>query len=164
MRRAVVLASLLAAAAACFWLPGVVRADNLSIGVQTDNVRLGIQIGDPPPLVVVPGTSVYTAPDLPYNYFVYRKQYYLFHDGYWLRAKHHNGPWTVISVDRLPRSIRAVPVDYYRHSPDHWKKHGPPPWVEERHREKDRERAYQEEHHGGGKDKHKDKGHGKGGK
>jgi hypothetical protein len=162
MRRAVILASLLGAAVAGVWLPEVARGDSLSIGVQTDSMHLGIQIGNPPPLVVVPGMPVYTAPSLPYNYFVYHKQYFLFHEGFWLRAGHHNGPWTVISVERLPRAIRAVPVDYYRHRPDHWDQHGPPPWVEERHREQERERAHQQERgHGGDKGHGKNKGHNK---
>ena len=87
-----IFASLLSAAAVGLWSPGLVRAGNLSIGVQTTSVHLGIHIGSPPPLVVVPGTPVYQAPSLPYNYFVHQKGYYLFHEGMWLSAKHHDGP------------------------------------------------------------------------
>jgi len=130
-----ILASLLSVVAVGLWPPGLARAENLSIGVQTDSVRLGINIGSPPRLVVVPGTPVYQAPSLPYNYFVYRKRYYLFHEGMWLSAWRHNGPWTVIAVERVPRPILRVPVGYYRNKPDHWKQHGPPagsasrPWT-----------------------------------
>lgn len=105
-------------------------ADSLSIGVRTNSVNLGINIGSPPQFVVVPGTPVYHAPSLPYNYFVYSGHYYLFHEGMWLSAVHFNGPWTVIALERVPQPILTVPVNYYRVPPGHWKeKHGPPPWA-----------------------------------
>ena len=56
MRRGMILASLLSVVVVGLWQPGLARAGNLSIGVQTDSVHLGIHIGSPPPLVVVPGT------------------------------------------------------------------------------------------------------------
>jgi len=121
--------SLLAVLTVALCLPRPAAADSVSVGVQTDSLQLGIQIGDPPPLVPVPGTPVYRAPDLPYNYFVYAKRYYLFHQGHWYRSRHHNGPWAVIAVNLVPAPLLAVPVDYYAAPPAHWKKHGPPPWA-----------------------------------
>lgn len=135
--------------------PGPAQGGNLSIGVQVDNAQLGIQIGGPPRLVVVPGTPVYRARSLPYNYFVYQKHHYLFHDGMWLSGRGHDGPWTVIAVERVPRSILRVPANYYRNRPDHWKRNGPPPWAEARGRDKDRG-SEGDKGHGG------DRGHGKG--
>jgi len=156
MRRAMILASILGVVAVGLWPPGLARAGNLSIGVQTSSVHLGIHIGSPPRLVVVPGTPVYRARSLPYNYFVYQKHYYLFHDGMWLSARHHDGPWTVIAVERVPRPIRGVPVNYYKAPPGHWKKHGPPPWAEAKGRDKDR--GYERENgRGGGEGHGKDK-------
>jgi hypothetical protein len=149
-----ILASVLSIVAVGLAPPGLARAGNLSIGVQVDSAHLGIQIGGPPRLVVVPGTSVYQARSLPYNYFVYQKQYYLFHDEMWLSARHHDGPWTVIALDRVPRSIRGVPVNYYKNRPSHWKQHGPPPWAEAKGRDKDR--GYEKE-----KGRGDGKGHGK---
>ncbi|HEX7548086.1 MAG TPA: hypothetical protein VF417_03730, partial [Candidatus Methylomirabilis sp.] len=73
-----ILAGLLSVVAVGLWPPGLASAGSLRIGVQIDSVRLGIHIGGPPPLVVVPGTFVYQASHLPYNYFVYQKRYYLF--------------------------------------------------------------------------------------
>jgi hypothetical protein len=61
-RRRVPLAvdqSLLSVVAVGLWQPGLARAGSLRVGVQIDSVRLGIHIGIPPPLVVVPGTRVY---------------------------------------------------------------------------------------------------------
>jgi len=71
MRPAIVFASILAVAAAGL-LPAVpAMADNVSIGIRTDGLSLGINIGEPPKLVVVPGTPVYHAPGVAYNYFFF---------------------------------------------------------------------------------------------
>lgn len=123
MRRNRVLVGTLFAVAAAALLPATTLA--------SPNIHIGIQIGTPPQLVVVPQTPVYYAPALPYNYFFYGGQYYLFHNGIWHFAPTHNGPWAVIAVEYLPRPILAVPVRYYRAPPGHWKKHrhGPPPWA-----------------------------------
>ncbi len=96
---------------------------------RTD-IQIGINIGAPPQLVVVPGTPVYYAPALPYNYFHYGGQYYLFHNDAWYFAPTYNGPWALIAVEYVPRPILTVPVPYYKAPPGHWKnKHGPPPWA-----------------------------------
>ncbi len=121
MRRDVVLVGVLIAAAASF-VPATTPA--------SADVHIGIQIGAPPQLVVVPGMPVYYAPAVPYNYFFYGGQYYVFHGGGWYFAPGYDGPWVVIPVEYVPRPILAVPVPYYKHRPGHWKKkHGPPPWA-----------------------------------
>lgn len=142
MRRVTVLAGILIAGA-CLLQAGPAWADSLSIGVQTDSVSLGINIGGPPQVVVVPGTPVYHAPSVPYNYFVYHHRYYLFHEGMWLSAGQYNGPWTVIAQERVPQPILVVPVNYYKAPPGHWKeKHGPPPWAHARgHDKKDHDKG-----------------------
>jgi hypothetical protein len=156
MRRVlVVMSSILGFLAAGLWLPGSAPAAGVSVGVQTNNVQLGIQIGDPPPLVVVPGTPVYRAPSLPYNYFSYAQQYYLFHEGRWHRSRHHDGPWIVIAVGQVPPPILAVPVDYYAAPPGHWKKHGPPPWAKAKGHRKNKHGDDWDDDHG------KHRGHGK---
>ncbi len=163
MRQAILLACIFGLAGMGLVLPGTARGDNLSVGVQTSNLNLGISIGNtPPPLVVVPPPvvvgppgppppPVYTAPSVPYNYFVYQKQYYLYHEGRWLRAKHYNGPWAVIAIERVPRPILAVPVEYYHNRPAHWEQHGPPPWAKAKGHDKERG-------HGKGKGHDKDRG------
>lgn len=148
MRHALVLASVLALAAAGVPLPALGQAASVNIGVQTNNLNLGINIGSPPPLVVVPGTPVYTVPSLPYNYFVYQNQYYLYHEGRWLRARHYSGPWTAIAVERVPRPILAVPVEYYNNRPAHWEHHGPPPWAKVKGHDKTRDRGARRGHEG----------------
>jgi len=116
------------------------------------DVHIGINVGVPPPppivverppeLVIVPGSPVYYAPAVPYNFFYYDGAYYTFHDAHWFSARSAHGPWTY--VRRVPRPVVAVPVRYYRVPPGHLKHHGPPPWH-------DHGRG-----HGHGHDKHRD--------
>jgi len=173
MRRAIILAIIFGVTVVSALVPAPARADNLSIGVQTSNLNLGINIGPtPPPLMVVPGPvvagppppHVYIAPNVPYNYFVYERVHYLYHEGRWLRARRHDGPWTVIAIAQVPRPILAVPVEHYNVRPAHWTHHGPPPWAHERERERSWERDHGHghghdhggDHHGGGHGKDKD--------
>lgn len=166
MRRVSIVAGILALAAAGVGLPGMAHATSVNIGVQTDNLHLGINLGPtPPPLVAVPAPvvvappgppappspPVYTAPGLPYNYFVFANVYYLYHEGRWFRAHRHNGPWTAIAIAQVPRPILAVPVEHYKVRPEHWEHHGPPPWAHERERERGGDRE-----HGRGHDRDRD--------
>lgn len=145
-RRTALWAGVLAVAVAATGVPAIADAQGVSIGVRTDNLHLGINLGPtPPPLVVVPGPvvavpgppppPVYYAPDLPYNYFMYGNVYYLYHDARWFRARHYDGPWRAIAIDQVPRPVLAVPVEHYRNRPAYWAHHGPPPWAHERARE-----------------------------
>ena len=110
------------------------------------DVNIGINIGTPPPpvvvdvpppfvvdapphLVLIPGASVYHAPALPYNYFFHARKYYVFHGGQWFCAPTYNGPWAIMAVQRVPTPVLQVPVAYYRVPPGHRKQHGPPPWA-----------------------------------
>ena len=95
--------------------------------------------GTPPP-------PVYTAPNLPYNYFVYQNAYYLYRQGRWYRARRSNGPWMAIAIVLVPRPILAVPVDHYKERPEHWERHGPPPWAHEREHERGWEREHDRGH------------------
>jgi hypothetical protein len=104
-------------------------AQNVSIGISTPGVNFGLNIGAPPPLVVVPGLPVYQAPSVPDNYFVYQGYYYLYHGDAWYYSPHHNGPWMALMIHQVPGPILAVPVPYYKKPSPHWKKHGPPPWA-----------------------------------
>lgn len=130
MRRATVFAGIVVASVAAVLLPGPSGAGDLSVGI-------GINIGTPPPrppivvqtrpeIVVVPGTSVYYAPGLDFNFFFYGGKYYSLHNGAWFYATTHSGPWINIAVGRVPQSILAVPVNYYKVPPGHLKKGGAP--------------------------------------
>lgn len=95
------------------------------------DVNIGISVGTPPPpvvvtappqLVVVPGSSVYYAPGVSFNLFVYAGRYYSFHNGAWFVASSHRGPWTLVAVERVPAAVLAVPVAYYKIPPGKAKK------------------------------------------
>lgn len=104
-------------------------------GSAAAQVGIDIQIGVPPPpvvvfrsepnVVVVPGTSVYYAPDASeYDMYRYGNHWYIDQGGYWYRSKAYRGPFEVIEFGRLPRAIVGVPVEY-RRQPQH--PHGGPP-------------------------------------
>jgi hypothetical protein len=99
------------------------------------NIGLGapplppVVVTAPPQFVVVPGTSVYYAPEAPANLFVYKGRYYTLVNNVWSTAPTHHGPWVVIQVGKVPSPILAVPVEYYKIPPGHLKQKGPPPWA-----------------------------------
>src|SRR5262245_42106758 len=84
------------------------------------NVNLGINLGAPPALAVVPGTAVSYAPTVPGNYFVYGGQYYVFANGVWYASRGYNGPWVLVAPAYVPRPLLAVPVQYYHVRPRAW--------------------------------------------
>ena len=65
-------------------------------------------------LVVVPGTPVYEAPALPYNYFYYNGGYYLYRERAWFWGASYNGPWTNIEPYSLPVRFGQMPRQYLR--------------------------------------------------
>jgi hypothetical protein len=122
---------MLAAAAAMLW-PGASAAGpdvKIDIGLGVPPIVLT----SPPHLVVVPGTSVYYAPDVVANVFFYKGRYYTVANGVWSRAPAYTGPWAVIQIGQVPPPVLAVPVEYYKIPPGHLKKHGPPPWAGQGH-------------------------------
>ena len=122
MRRA------LAAAIVCMALGGLARAADVHV-----NVNIGVPpppqivMPAPPQLEVVPGSPVYVAPAVPYNFFYYDGIYYVSHEGHWFSSPSAHGPW--VFVQHAPRPVLAVPARYYRVPPGHMKHHGPPPWA-----------------------------------
>jgi hypothetical protein len=147
----ILLGNLIAVVAASLLCAGPAGATSFSIGMRTDNVHLGIRIGEAPRLVVVPGTPVYEAPGLPYNYFYYHGGYYLYRGGTWLWAASYNGPWTVIALEQVPRPILRVPAEHYRERPEHWKRGGSPPWATAQRHDQRRESRPEKGHGGRGR-------------
>jgi len=105
----------------------------IDIGLGIPPIRPPIVLTTPPQLVVVPGTSVYYAPEMPTNYFFYKGRYYTAVNNIWSMAPAYNGPWAVIQIGRVPTPILSVPVEYYKIPPGHLKKKGPPPWAGQGH-------------------------------
>jgi WXXGXW repeat (2 copies) len=108
--------------------PTVAQDVKIDIGIGTPPVP-PIVVTTPPQLVVVPGTSVYYAPDVPTNYFFYKGRYYTLVNNAWYTAPVYNGPWVVIQVGKVPPPVLTVPVEYYKIPPGHLKGKGPPPWA-----------------------------------
>jgi hypothetical protein len=131
MKRTLVFATLMTAISG-FVLPPPIHADSVSVGIN---------IGAPPPpppyvvqgppqLVVVPGTPVYYAPSLSFNFFAYSGRYYTYYNGGWFMTANFGTPWNYVAVQRVPRPVRGVPVTYYKVPPGHGHHGGgPPPWA-----------------------------------
>jgi hypothetical protein len=122
---------LLAAAAAMLFAGTSANAQDVKI-----DIGLGVPpivLTAPPPLVVVPGTSAYYAPEVSANFFFYKGRYYTVVNDVWSMAPAYNGPWAVIQIGQVPAPVLAVPVEYYKIPPGHLKKKGPPPWAGQGH-------------------------------
>jgi len=117
----------------------------------------------PPPLVLIPGTYAYVAPDVDADIVFYQGAWYRPHGGLWYIANGYNGPWQTLSVERVPRVLIGLPPNFRRVPPGHermpyehvnknWKT-----WEHERHWDdrdkKKRKHAKDDEH---------DRGHGRG--
>jgi len=85
------------------------------------SVDIGIHLGSPPPLVVVPESRVMYAPSVSGNFFFYQGGYYVFSRGAWYMAPRHDGPWVVVAPEFVPRPLLVVPVRYYTAPPREWK-------------------------------------------
>ena len=105
-----------------------------SSAVVSVNVNIGppppIVLAAPPPLIIVPGVPVVSyAPSIEVDLFFFDKRWYYPHGSYWYVGPTYKGPWAFVAVGKLPRSIVAVPVRYYKVPPGHLKKldgGGPP--------------------------------------
>jgi len=87
---------------------------NIGIGVPLPQVV----IHSPPPVVVIPGTYAYFAPDVGVEIFFYHGYWYRPHHGYWYRARGYNGPWGHIKNSGVPHALRGLPTDF-RHNVRH---------------------------------------------
>lgn len=83
--------------------------------------QINITVGTPapPPQVVV-------QPSAP-AYF-YDGRYYRYDNGAWFSGERHDGPWGPVVVERVPRTVQAIPRAYQRMPPGHFAKVGPHPW------------------------------------
>ncbi len=118
-------------------------AAQVSIGIGSPNVSIGISVSSYPDLVPVPGYPVYYAPQLDANFFFYDGMYWIFLDDNWYASTWYNGPWWIVEPDVVPVFILRIPVRYYRHPPAYfrgWRPDSPPRWGDhwgrdwERHR------------------------------
>lgn len=115
----------------------------VSIGISTRHVSIGINLPAYPRLILVPGYPVYYAPDLDINFFFYDGLYWIYLDDNWYVSSWYNGPWTLVARVEVPLYILRIPVRYYRRPPVYfrgWISEEPPRWSDrwghdwERHR------------------------------
>jgi hypothetical protein len=115
----------------------------VSIGISTPNVSIGINLPLFPELVPVPGYPVYYAPTVAANYFFYDGMYWVFHNSNWYASHWYNGPWTFVDPVFVPVFILRVPVRYYVRPPAYfhgwrpdayprWGRHWGPKWEQQR--------------------------------
>lgn len=124
-RRVIVLSMLLGALAPAF--------AQVSIGIGTPNVQIGITLPVYPELVRVPNYPVYYAPRLGANYFFFDGLYWVYEGDNWYASSWYNGPWGLVAPQAVPVYILRVPLRYYRRPPDYFRagrRDAPPPWNE----------------------------------
>jgi hypothetical protein len=83
---------------------------NIGIGVPA---LPQVVIHQPPPVVVIPGTYVYFAPDVGVDMFFYHGYWYRPQYGHWYRARGYNGPWDNIRSSIVPYGVRHLPPDFH---------------------------------------------------
>jgi hypothetical protein len=111
--------------------PMAPSAAQVSIGIGTPHVSIGINLPVSPQLVAVPGYPVYYAPYLSANYFFYDGLYWVFHGDNWYASSWYNGPWWFVEPYAVPVYVLRVPVRYYRRPPPYfhgWRHDTPPHW------------------------------------
>ena len=63
--------------------------------------------------------GVYYIPDISYEVFFTNGLWYFRYQNNWHWGRDHNGPWTLIAVNKVPPGLRKLPRDYR----NRWKKH-----------------------------------------
>ena len=81
------------------------------------NVNVGINLplfsfSAPPPLVVIPGTYAYFAPDADVDIVFYQGFWYRPYEGRWFRSRGYNGPWGYIAPGRVPGVLLEISPDF----------------------------------------------------
>ncbi|MGH8737814.1 MAG: hypothetical protein ACREVC_10685 [Burkholderiales bacterium] len=106
-------------------------AAQVSIGISSPGLRIGINVPVYPRFARVPGYPVYYAPGLNANYFFYDGRYWVFQDDRWYASTWYNGPWSTVDPYSVPPYVLRIPVRYYRHPPAYfhgWRRDAAPRW------------------------------------
>jgi len=117
----------------------------VSIGIGTPSVSIGISFPVYPQLARVPGYPVYYAPTVQANLFFYDGMYWVYQADNWYASSWYNGPWSPVAPVVVPLYVLRVPVRYYRAPPPYfggWRGDAPPRWGEHWGP------AWQQQHHG----------------
>ncbi len=95
----------------------LVIAGFATTGEARVSVGIGINIpgytfAAPPPVVVIPGSYVYFAPEADVDILFYHGYWYRPYEGRWFRARGYNGPWGYVEPSVVPRAVIGVPPDF----------------------------------------------------
>lgn len=103
-------------------------AATLTVPASAADVRVQVNIGQPPPVLVaqpvlvpVQASPVMYAPSSGVDIFFYDGRYYTVRDDHWFYTSKRNAPWVAITIGRVPQPVLAIPVTYYRVPPGHLK-------------------------------------------
>jgi hypothetical protein len=113
MKKTMIAVSLALLAVAGFSRPGIAGVD-INIGIA---IPPPVAFSAPPELVVIPGTYVYVAPDVPEDVFFYHGYWWRPWRGHWYRSHSYREGWSVYK--NPPRAVVGVPrgwrADYKNH-------------------------------------------------
>jgi len=138
------------------WALLLMGIGQLDKAIAEVNIKVGINVPPPPPLVipappsmyVIPRTYVYFAPEVEMDVFFYHGYWYRPHQGHWYRSENYNEHWVYISPKKVPTVLLDLPPNFrhvppgHRHIPyghlkknwstwekeKYWEKHGGKEW------------------------------------
>ncbi len=127
------------------FIPGQMNQAVARMGISINVGLPPLAFSAPPPVVVVPGTYVYTVPDIDATLLFYDGYWYRPYEGRWYISSFYNGPWEFIDISRVPPVLLDHPMAYWRVPPryhhipyaefhDNWRR-----WGSERHWDRDRD-------------------------
>jgi len=98
-------------------LGGIAMASGLATPARAE-VNINVNIGAPPPVVVVerptmlylPEPGLYVAVGVPYDIFFMSGRYYYFHGNNWFYASGYGGPWVHVVHKGLPPGLQRYKV------------------------------------------------------
>jgi hypothetical protein len=123
----------------------------------------------PPPVVLIPDTYAYFAPDVDGELIFYHGYWYRPYEGRWYRSSRYRGPWGFIAIGRVPRVLLDLPPGYRTVPPGHQRipygqlKKNWSSWEQDRHWDKVKKKKKQDDRkeHGKGFGQGGGKGHGR---
>lgn len=69
---------------------------------------------EPPTVAVIPGTYVYTVPDVDVDILFYHGYWYRPFRGIWYWSSSYNGPWVYLAIASVPHVLITLPSGYHR--------------------------------------------------
>lgn len=78
-----------------------------------DRGALRVVLSSPrPEYVVIPRSRVVAVRGCDHDVYRYDNMYWAYDDGYWFRARHLDGPWVAVRIERVPEPVLYVPASY----------------------------------------------------